>query len=44
PRIAEERRDWLDSFPGWRAVGLVPSPIVGGDGNQEFLLAGVKDR
>ena len=44
PRIAEERRDWLDSFPGWRAVGLVPSPIVGGDGNHEFLLAGVKDR
>ncbi len=43
-RTAEARRDWLDSFPGWRAIGLVPSPIVGGDGNHEFLLAGVKDR
>jgi 23S rRNA (cytidine1920-2'-O)/16S rRNA (cytidine1409-2'-O)-methyltransferase len=43
-RIAEERRQWLDAFPGWRAVGLAPSPIEGGDGNREFLLAGVKDR
>lgn len=23
---------------GWRVVGLVPSPIAGGDGNREFLL------
>ncbi|GLS32733.1 TlyA family RNA methyltransferase [Neomesorhizobium albiziae] len=43
-RIAEERRRWLDAFPGWRAVGTVASPIEGGDGNREFLLAGVKDR
>jgi 23S rRNA (cytidine1920-2'-O)/16S rRNA (cytidine1409-2'-O)-methyltransferase len=26
--------------PGWRVVGLVPSPIAGGSGNREFLLAG----
>ena len=44
PRIAEELRCWLDAFPGWRALGLCPSPIEGGDGNREFLLAGVKDR
>ena len=43
-RIAEERRHWLDAFAGWRAVGIVASPIEGGDGNREFLLAGVKDR
>lgn len=24
---------------GWRIVGLVPSPIEGGDGNKEFLMA-----
>ncbi len=44
PKIAEERRQWLDAFPGWRTIGLVPSPIEGGDGNLEFLLAGIKDR
>ena len=44
PRVAEELRVWLDAFPGWRAIGIHPSPIEGGDGNREFLLAGVKDR
>jgi len=43
-RVAEELRDWLDGHPDWRAVGLVPSPIEGGDGNREYLLAGQKDR
>jgi 23S rRNA (cytidine1920-2'-O)/16S rRNA (cytidine1409-2'-O)-methyltransferase len=23
---------------GWRAIGIIPSPIEGGDGNREFLL------
>ncbi|MCO5063232.1 MAG: TlyA family RNA methyltransferase [Rhizobiaceae bacterium] len=44
PRVAEALRQWLDAAPGWRAVGLVASPIEGGDGNREFLLGGVKDR
>jgi 23S rRNA (cytidine1920-2'-O)/16S rRNA (cytidine1409-2'-O)-methyltransferase len=44
PRIAEELRDWLDAQPGWRTLGLHPSPIAGGEGNREFLLAGAKDR
>lgn len=43
-RIAAELAGWLDSQPGWRSLGFVPSPIEGGDGNREFLLAGVKDR
>lgn len=43
-RIAEDLRQWLDALPGWRALGLHPSPIDGGDGNREFLLGGVKDR
>jgi 23S rRNA (cytidine1920-2'-O)/16S rRNA (cytidine1409-2'-O)-methyltransferase len=43
-RIAEARRDWLNTCPGWRAIGFIPSPIEGGDGSREFLLAGVKDR
>ena len=44
PKTAEKLRLWLDEFPGWRALGLCPSPVEGGDGNREFLLAGVKDR
>ncbi|MGS1095736.1 TlyA family RNA methyltransferase [Aquamicrobium terrae] len=43
-RVAMDLRDWLDAQPGWRAFGLSPSPIEGGDGNREFLLGGVKDR
>ena len=27
---------------GWRLLGLIPSPMEGGDGNEEFLLAAIK--
>ena len=43
PRVADDLAGWLRRQPGWRTLGLTPSPIAGGDGNQEFLLAGVKD-
>ncbi|MBZ9662105.1 TlyA family RNA methyltransferase [Mesorhizobium sp. ESP-6-4] len=42
-RIAANLRDWLAGVPGWRVLGLEPSPIEGGDGNREFLLAATKD-
>ncbi|AZO09232.1 MULTISPECIES: TlyA family RNA methyltransferase [unclassified Mesorhizobium] len=42
-RIAAGLRDWLAGIAGWRVLGLHPSPIEGGDGNREFLLAAVKD-
>ncbi|PLP59596.1 TlyA family rRNA (cytidine-2'-O)-methyltransferase [Mesorhizobium loti] len=41
---ASDLQRWLDGLGGWRVLGLHPSPIEGGDGNREFLLAGVKDR
>jgi 23S rRNA (cytidine1920-2'-O)/16S rRNA (cytidine1409-2'-O)-methyltransferase len=41
-RTASPLRDWLDAQPGWRALGLVDSPVLGGDGNREFLLGGMK--
>jgi 23S rRNA (cytidine1920-2'-O)/16S rRNA (cytidine1409-2'-O)-methyltransferase len=44
PRIAERLRAWLDARPGWRALGICDSPVAGGDGNREYLLAGVKHR
>jgi len=28
---------------GWRVLGVIPSPIAGGDGNVEFLLGAVRD-
>jgi 23S rRNA (cytidine1920-2'-O)/16S rRNA (cytidine1409-2'-O)-methyltransferase len=28
---------------GWRVAGIIPSPITGGDGNREFLLAASHD-
>jgi 23S rRNA (cytidine1920-2'-O)/16S rRNA (cytidine1409-2'-O)-methyltransferase len=43
-RIARDLEAWLDAQPGWRSIGLCPSPIEGGDGNREFLLGGSKDR
>jgi 23S rRNA (cytidine1920-2'-O)/16S rRNA (cytidine1409-2'-O)-methyltransferase len=27
---------------GWRVIGIIPSPIAGGDGNVEFLLGAAK--
>nr|WP_050765176.1 TlyA family RNA methyltransferase [Fulvimarina pelagi] len=40
--VAQGVADWLDAQPGWNTDGLVASPIAGGDGNREFLLAATK--
>ncbi len=40
--IAADLSAWLGTQPGWRSLGTVPSPIAGGDGNEEFLLGGAK--
>jgi 23S rRNA (cytidine1920-2'-O)/16S rRNA (cytidine1409-2'-O)-methyltransferase len=29
---------WLADQQDWSVAGLLPSPVAGGDGNQEFLL------
>jgi 23S rRNA (cytidine1920-2'-O)/16S rRNA (cytidine1409-2'-O)-methyltransferase len=42
PKIAEDLEQWLNSLGGWQSLGVIPSPISGGDGNIEFLLAGKK--
>jgi 23S rRNA (cytidine1920-2'-O)/16S rRNA (cytidine1409-2'-O)-methyltransferase len=31
-------RDWIESLPGWRVLGVVPSPLLGPAGNREFLI------
>lgn len=39
---AERVAEWLASIDGWQVHGLIDSPIQGGDGNREYLLAAVK--
>lgn len=41
-RIAAELAAWLDSLPGWTALGTLASPLAGGDGNVEYLLGGIR--
>jgi len=37
-RTAAEIAGWLEHDMGWRADGIILSPIEGGDGNREFLI------
>jgi 23S rRNA (cytidine1920-2'-O)/16S rRNA (cytidine1409-2'-O)-methyltransferase len=30
---------WLGALPGWRVIGVTPSPLLGPKGNREFLIA-----
>ena len=36
--VSERIVAWLDAQPGWRVEGLIASPILGADGNQEVLV------
>ncbi len=36
--VCEQTAEFVDSL-GWQVDGIVPSPILGGEGNTEFLLA-----
>jgi len=42
-RICEDISRWLSDDMGWRVLGLTQSPIEGGDGNREFLIAAEKN-
>lgn len=41
--VCDAAEAWLSSQPGWRALGIVESPITGPEGNVEFLLGGIRD-
>jgi len=43
-RVAREVSSWIGGRTGWRMTHFLPSPITGGEGNREYLAAGVKDR
>ena len=36
--VCERAAAWVTAQPGWSVVGLVESPILGPEGNREFLL------
>jgi 23S rRNA (cytidine1920-2'-O)/16S rRNA (cytidine1409-2'-O)-methyltransferase len=40
-RVCQEISDFLEG-QGWSVKGTTPSPLDGGDGNQEFLIAATK--
>lgn len=35
-------KDWVSAQAGWQIIGDTKSPIAGGDGNEEFLIAARK--
>jgi 23S rRNA (cytidine1920-2'-O)/16S rRNA (cytidine1409-2'-O)-methyltransferase len=37
--ICDRIARWLGARPGWRVLGIIDSPVAGGDGNREFLIA-----
>lgn len=39
--MVEGLRHWVEE-QGWRVASVIDSPIVGGDGNREFLLGAIK--
>lgn len=42
-RVPAEMEKWINARPGWVSLGTIPSPILGSDGNREFLLGAVYD-
>ena len=41
-QAVESVRDWFAGQSGWQDRGLIPSPIVGGDGNREYLIGAIR--
>lgn len=42
--VCERIQGWVNGLSGWRVLGIEPSPILGPEGNVEFLLAARKGR
>jgi 23S rRNA (cytidine1920-2'-O)/16S rRNA (cytidine1409-2'-O)-methyltransferase len=41
--VCERVSAWWGGLPGWRVLGIEPSPLLGPEGNREFLLAAARD-
>ncbi len=42
-KVCDNITNWLTGTGDWKILGLTDSPILGGDGNKEFLLAATKN-
>lgn len=42
-RVCAEIAAWWATLPGWRVLGVEPSPLLGPEGNREFLIGAVFD-
>jgi 23S rRNA (cytidine1920-2'-O)/16S rRNA (cytidine1409-2'-O)-methyltransferase len=40
--VCETIREWLVETMGWRVIGLTESPILGPEGNREFLIGAAR--
>ncbi|WP_207540667.1 TlyA family RNA methyltransferase [Sabulicella rubraurantiaca] len=41
--VCAEISSWWAALPGWRVLGIEPSPILGPEGNREFLIAAQRE-
>ncbi|HYH17317.1 MAG TPA: TlyA family RNA methyltransferase [Azospirillum sp.] len=41
--VCERIQAWLGTQPGWRVLGIAESPILGPEGNREFLIGAVRE-
>lgn len=41
--VCDTVSSWLSGLAGWRVLGIAPSPILGPEGNKEFLIAARRD-
>jgi 23S rRNA (cytidine1920-2'-O)/16S rRNA (cytidine1409-2'-O)-methyltransferase len=41
--VCQRVLDWWAGIPGWRVLGVEPSPLLGPEGNREFLIAAVRE-
>jgi 23S rRNA (cytidine1920-2'-O)/16S rRNA (cytidine1409-2'-O)-methyltransferase len=40
--VCDRIRAWFERQPGWSVLGIVESPVLGPEGNKEFLIAAAK--
>jgi 23S rRNA (cytidine1920-2'-O)/16S rRNA (cytidine1409-2'-O)-methyltransferase len=41
--VCDRIRAWFERQPGWSVLGIIESPVLGPEGNKEFLIAAVKE-
>ncbi|WP_090561051.1 TlyA family RNA methyltransferase [Belnapia rosea] len=42
--VCHKIEEWWGALPGWRVLGVEPSPLLGPEGNREFLIAALRDK